>query len=211
MTARLPLLLSLVWWVAFALGQARGAVHAFLAPIAVVVVGIVVARAPAAARAQWSGRSAGRATLFGDAVVGLVVGGASLVCTHLAFPPLAAALPSLGAEIAALYALAGVTTLMTGAATVIVALAEELLWRGALATALPPHWSAARRVVVVAVLYGLAQSGGRSAWLVVAAVALGACWHVLARLRGGRLCAPAVAHLVWTLGVLGAWPLPRGP
>jgi len=209
MTARLPLLLSLVWWVAFALGQACGAVHAFLVPVAVVVVGVVVARTPAAARAQWSGRGAGPGAAAGDVVVGLGVGGASLVCTHLAFPPLATTLPSLGVEIAALYALAGVTTLVTGVATVIVALAEELLWRGALAAALPPRWATARRVVVVAVVYGLAQSGGRSAWLVVAAVALGACWHVLALLRGGRLCAPAVAHLVWTLGVLGAWPLPR--
>jgi membrane protease YdiL (CAAX protease family) len=201
------LALSVAWSGAFVLGRHLAAVQAVLGVVAVVSLFILLR--PAVARRQWFG-GAGRVRLA-DALVGLVLGLASVVVTHLAFAPLAAVAPSLPAEVGQLYTLASVTG-PTWPVTVAVVLAEEVVWRGAFVAALSASVaSPVGRAVVGAVVYGAAQAGGGSAWLVLAAGGLGLFWGALAAVRGGRLVAPFVAHAVWTLGVLGAWPLPGQP
>jgi membrane protease YdiL (CAAX protease family) len=204
MTLTTTLLASLIWGVAFFVGRLTGQVHAALVPVALVLLVVVVARDPDRGRRWWA---VPPSVLVGDVVVGVVVGVASVLFTHAAFPPLRALFPSLGTELVALTALAGATTPTALVATAVVALAEEALWRGAMDRALVGRLPVGARVVVVAVVYGLAQAGAGSGWLVVAAVGLGALWHGLVVGRGGRLVAAVVAHLVWTLGILGFWPL----
>jgi len=56
------------------------------------------------------------------------------------------------------------------------------------------------------VLYTVSQIGPQSLWLLCAAFGLGGLWG-LVRAQTGRLTIPLVAHLVWTLSILGAAPL----
>lgn len=199
------LLASLAWWGVFVVGRLSGHVQWGLAALGVVVVALLLR--PPATRARWFVASARVVAV--DVGFGLAVGVASVAATHLAFAPLAARLPSLAGEVDGLYALAGVG-LSTLGATLVVIVAEEVLWRGAAGGALVARVpSGAARAALATGLYAAAQSGGGSVWLVVAALGLGGLWAALAAARGGRLVAPLVAHAVWTLLVLGAWPLRR--
>jgi membrane protease YdiL (CAAX protease family) len=201
------LALSAVWCAAFALGRSVGDVRAVLVVVAAVALVLGPWLDPARGRAWWRGS---RRDLAVDVVLGVVVGAASVLATHAAYPVVCGLFPSLGDQLVSLYALSGVTTLASTLLTCAIAAAEEVLWRGAFIAALalrgaPPG----ARVVGAAVVYGLAQGGAGAPWLVVAAMALGVVWGTLAVARSGRLVAGLVAHLVWTLVVLGAWPLQR--
>jgi membrane protease YdiL (CAAX protease family) len=197
------LMLSVVWWCAFVAGRIGGHLYAALGVVAVVVVVVVLRDRALRARLLVA---ATRDVAF-DVVVGAVVGVVSIAATHAVFPFVARAVPSLGPEVARLYALAGVTP-STLVATVLVVVAEEILWRGAVIAALR-----ARGVSLLVAassstaLYAAAQSGSGSPWLVVAALGLGALWQGLALWRSGRIGASLVAHALWTLVILGAWPL----
>jgi membrane protease YdiL (CAAX protease family) len=197
------LALSIVWWCAFVAGRIGGHVYAALGVVAVVIVAVALRD-----RALRSRLFVGpRRDVVVDVVVGVVVGVASIVVTHGAYPLLARATPSLAPEIARLYVLAGVTP-STLVATELVVLAEEVLWRGAVVAALRGRGVLpAVAQASSAALYAAAQSGGGSSWLVAAALGLGAVWGALAVLRGGRIVAPLIAHALWTLVILGAWPL----
>ena len=92
-------------------------------------------------------------------------------------------------------------------ACVIVIVAEEVIWRGAMLQATRARFGVGA-VVVAAVPYALAQLGAASLWLGVAAFGLGVVWGALAFWRG-NLVAPLIAHLLWTPAVLGLWPLVR--
>jgi membrane protease YdiL (CAAX protease family) len=101
--------------------------------------------------------------------------------------------------------LAGVTPARL-ALVVLIAVAEELLWRGLLFDALRQR--GVRPLVAVslsALVYAGSQLGPRSPWLCVAGLGFGVLWGVL-RLRAG-MWAAVVAHLVWSLAILGALPL----
>jgi membrane protease YdiL (CAAX protease family) len=203
--AAAALALSLGWAVVFVLAVEQDRLYPMLGTAAAVAVVASLALSS-------SVRASLRPTIR-DVVVGSAIGVVLVVGTHLGYAVLAPHLPGLGADVARLYGVAAVTPARL-AVVILIAVAEELLWRGLLLDALQQRrwlrWPVAGLdvpgVLVAAVVYGAAQAGPRSAWLVVAGVGLGVVWGLMG-LRSRGLWMPMVAHLVWTLTVLGAWPL----
>jgi membrane protease YdiL (CAAX protease family) len=196
-------LASLAWCAAFAAGRATGHIYAFMGPTAALLCGLVLWRAPAV-RARFALSRATAVAVGVDVVVGVVVGVASVVATELAFPVAAGLFPSLEPGVRELYAISGVTS-ATAVAVVVVAVCEEVLWRGLWVEGLRAR-GAVVAVVVAAVAYTLAQAGAGSLWLLLAALSFGVVWGALAWVRP-TLWASTVAHLIWTLTVLGLRPL----
>lgn len=194
----LALILSVVWAVAFVVAVDRDALYPILGAVAAIVVLIV-----------WATDAGVRAALrpgVRDIIVGVAVGVVSVLVTHAGFAIVAPELPTLVADVERLQRVASVTPARLGV-VVLIAVAEELLWRGLLLDALRQRGlGPVPAVVSAAVVYGLSQVGPRSAWLVVAGVAFGVVWGGL-RLRSGALWMPVVAHVLWTLGILGIVPL----
>jgi membrane protease YdiL (CAAX protease family) len=194
----LALGLSLVWAVAFLVGVDRDAFYPFLGGVAVVVVATALAT-----MSSWR-RPSGRG-LAPSIGVGLAVGVVTVVMTHVGFALLGGVLPGLADDVTRLQRLAGVTLPRLGL-VVLIAVAEELLWRGLLHDAL--RQLGLRPFVAVpvsAVVYAASQMGPRSPWLLVAGLGCGVLWGAL-RVRVG-LASAIAAHLVWTLAILGALPL----
>lgn len=192
----LPLLASLAWLTAFVAGKVTGHLYLFLGSTAALCIALFLWRDPAL-RARCKGGVV-------DVVAGLVVGGVTLLATYGLYPLFTGLVPSLRDEVTTLYVLAAVTP-ATLAGTVVVATAEEVVWRGALQGALKERFGVLS-VVLAAVPYTLAQLGAGSLWLGAAAFGLGCVWGLLAWWRHS-LVAPVVAHLCWTPVVLGLRPL----
>ncbi|MDP2343715.1 MAG: CPBP family intramembrane metalloprotease [Deltaproteobacteria bacterium] len=190
------LLASLAWLTAFIAGRATGNLYPFLASTAGLLLIALLATNPAL-RQRCKGGPV-------DVVVGVVVGVASLAFTYGAFPVVVGLMPSVLDEVTALYALAAVTP-SSLALVFIVIVAEEVTWRGAMLEALRERLGVAA-VVVAAIPYAIAQSGGGSFILPVAAIGFGVVWGGLAYWRKS-LVAPLIAHALWTPIVLGLWPL----
>lgn len=219
-----PLLASVAWLSAFAAGRASGHLHAFLVPTAVLCSVLLLWRQPGL-RTRLRGTSAARVAV--DIAIGVVTGAVTLALTYALFPIVQGLLPGIDDEIRALYLLAAVSP-STLLATVVIASAEEVIWRGALLDALIARRAAdgaapdaapgavggvvggvfggAVVVVVAAVPYALAQLGAGSLLLSLAALGLGVVWGALACWRRS-VVAPIVAHLCWTPVVLGLRPL----
>jgi membrane protease YdiL (CAAX protease family) len=137
----------------------------------------------------------------------------TVVATHVGYGIIGASVPSLAEDVWRLHQVAAVTPERLGL-VVFIAVAEELLWRGLLLGALRRMgWSMVLAVLSSAFVYGLAQVGPRSPWLVVAACGLGVVWGALRWSGGpsggasGGLWRAIVAHLVWTIAILGVVPL----
>jgi|GEM_PF-1057321 len=203
--AAAAIVLSMGWAVTFVAAVEQDRLYPLLGTAAAVV-------AVASVALSSSVRASVRPTIR-DVVLGFVVGVVLVVGTHVGYALLVDVLPGLGTDVARLYGVAAVTPPRL-AVVILIAVAEELLWRGLLLDALQQRrwlrWQVAGMdapgVLVAAVVYGAAQAGPRSAWLVVAGVGLGVVWGLMG-LRSRGLWMPIVAHLVWTLTVLGAWPL----
>lgn len=191
-------LASVAWLLAFLAGARSGHLYGTLGLMAASLVVAALVFSDEARRALVP-----RAR---DVALGLALGAASLVATHVAFPFVARLLPSLAAHVKSLYALAAVTPLVLVPVALIV-VAEELVWREALPRALGAHMGPAASLTLATLLYAAAQLGAGSAWLALAALGLGALWSACAWWTRA-LAAPIVCHATWTLGVLGFWPLP---
>jgi membrane protease YdiL (CAAX protease family) len=136
---------------------------------------------------------------------GLGAGGVTLAATYLLYPPLSALWPPLGDEVRALYGTFRVAPWQIAPVMVVVVM-EEMLWRGALQTALRREVARPVAVALAAALYAAAQLGSGSAVLALAAFGLGLVWGALAAWT--RSLVPAmVAHACWTPMVLGLVPL----
>jgi membrane protease YdiL (CAAX protease family) len=193
--------LSLVWAGAFVVGVDRESLYPALGGVAAVVVAVVLWLKPGLRSVS---SAQGRHVLVG-AVVGIAVGVGSVVATHLGDRLFAAVLPGLGHDIERLQRLAGVTPSRL-ALVVVIAVAEELLWRTLVLDALRQlGLRDPVAVSVAALVYAASQVGPGSPWLVVAAFGCGLLWGAL-RWRVG-LAAAIAAHLVWTLAILGLVPL----
>ena len=193
--------LSLVWAVAFVVGVDRESLYPALGGVAAVVV-VVVLWLTQGFRTFLS--PPGRGLIVGVAI-GTVVGVGSVVATHLGDRLFAEILPGLGDDIARLQRLAGITPSRL-AIVVVIAVAEELLWRWLVLDALRQLGLRVPVAVgVAALVYAASQVGPGSPWLVVAAFGCGILWGAL-RWRVG-LSAAIAAHLVWTLTILGIFPL----
>lgn len=188
---------SIAWLAAFALGARANALYPTLGALAALVV---VATLLSSAHVRQALVPRAR-----DVALGIALGALSLVATHVLFPVFARVWPPIGDEVAHLYAVAHVTPAVLVPVALIV-LAEELLWRGALPRALARDLSPATAALLSTASYTAAQLGAGSWLLALAALGLGALWMACA-LWTRSLVASVLAHAVWTLGVLGFWPL----
>ena len=200
------LVLSLLWAATFVVALEQDRLYPLLGTVAVLVAVLSLLVAPSLRRQLLCPRAV-------DVVLGAGFGIVLVLATQVGFTLMSPHLPGLGADVAVLYGVAAVTPARL-AVVVVIAVAEELLWRGVLLDALQqrtgPAWRVAgvdvAAVVGAAVVYGAAQAGPRSVWLVLAGVGLGTVWGLM-RVRSRGLWMPIAAHLVWTLTILGAWPL----
>lgn len=131
--------------------------------------------------------------------LGLGVGAAWLVATHIGHAVLCRLVPGFLDQVTELYSLrtGDRVAAMVGPVTAM-AVAEELAFRGLAQT----HLGLAGAVIA----YGLVQFVAGKWALVLAAVLGGVVWGVLFWWTGG-LVAPVLAHWVWTASLTFLWPL----
>jgi membrane protease YdiL (CAAX protease family) len=191
----LGVVITALWAAAFRVGVTVGAAVEALSLASVLAV-IVVVRAVPEVRALL------RPTVR-DVVIGVVFGAFTVGATVLLYPPLRdlALVPGLADEVRRFYGIVPFTLVLVPL-IVLVAAAEELVWRGLFLAAFP---DARVGILVGALAYGLGQLGG-SPMLGAVALFFGVLWGVQAKLTRG-LVAPMVSHLMWTTAVFGVWPL----
>jgi membrane protease YdiL (CAAX protease family) len=118
-----------------------------------------------------------------------------------------AAVPSVGLDVARLYATFGAPSLARLALLLPLVIAcEEMVWRGVVQAALARRVGPVAAPLLGAAAYAAAHALAGSLTLVLACVGCGLCWGALRWLTRG-LVAPLIAHLMWDLAVLVLWPL----
>jgi membrane protease YdiL (CAAX protease family) len=134
--------------------------------------------------------------------VGLGLGVAMTALTYPIFDLAVQLEPELLGTVRHLYVRASTRSLGSAVAWVVVlVVAEELLWRGALLEALEHRTSRVAAFAISVGSYALAQLGSGS-WIVFAlALVCGALW-TLERLFTGSLLASTISHMLWTQTVI---------
>jgi membrane protease YdiL (CAAX protease family) len=135
---------------------------------------------------------------------------ATVVATRLGIAVVGERWPSLLIELVRLQRIADVHG-ATMVCVVVIAVAEEFIWREGLQQAWLSRWQDSshvplRAITATAIVYGLAQSGPQSLWLVAAGCGLGWVWGWL-RWWSGSLWPSLVAHLMWTIATVVLWPV----
>ena len=135
-----------------------------------------------------------------EVVIGLAVGAAWLVATHVGYRLVSWLLPAFGAQVRDLYRMreGGTPTSRMVGPVVAMGVAEELLFRGVL--------QGLGGFVLGLAAYTAVQAFERKWALALAALLGGAVWGALFAWRGG-IVAPVVAHVAWTAALTFAWPL----
>lgn len=134
-----------------------------------------------------------------EIALGIGVGVAWLVATHVGHAVLCRLIPSFGDQVEGLYDLgADDPPARVVGPLVVMAVAEELLFRGVVQTI--------AGFAAGLALYTLVQFVERKWALALAALLGGAIWGALYEWTGG-LVAPVLAHAVWTLSLTLVWPL----
>lgn len=135
--------------------------------------------------------------------IGLLVGGAWLVITHVGFAIISRLLPAFGDQVRDLYQLGGEDSSRRMVGPIVaMGIAEELLFRGLL--------QGVGGIVLALAVYTAVQVFERKWALALAALLGGVVWGLLFEWRGGVI-APAVAHVVWTGSLTFVWPLGGAP
>lgn len=140
-------------------------------------------------------------------VVGLLAGALMTSATYLLYPGASHLVPAVVTQTASLYATFGQTA--SGTATLLllaVVLAEDLVWRGAVQTALADRLGPVGGVLATTCLYSAAVLPVGSPLLVAIALGCGLYWSVL-RAWTGSLVPVLVCHLLWDLVVFVWVPL----
>ena len=148
-----------------------------------------------------------------------VAGGVLMVLlTHLAYGWVSVLVPGVRAatqELLALLNVAGFSASARATLIIVIASCEEVLFRGLLPKlALRRELTEVRwpspaeftRLLGFALVYALTTAPLGSPLLVLCAFLCGSIWGVM-RLATGSLIVPILAHVIWDLGVLLAWPL----
>lgn len=134
------------------------------------------------------------------------LGVALVIATHIAYAIAARFAPGLTEEVRQLYATIalGHARLPLVGLTLIVVLAEELVWRGAALelSGAPRAWVGAGAVI----LYALPQALAGAWLLVIAAFGLGSLL-VTQRLLTGRILDSFITHAVWSLAIFVVLPV----
>lgn len=138
---------------------------------------------------------------------GLAVGTLMTLLTYPAFSLSCALFPRLQADVAVLYRNAARAPLAEALPWVLVIIvAEELLWRGALLHALTHRVSEPLAMVLSVASYAAAQIGTGSWIVVLLALVCGTVW-TLQRRWSRSLLSPLLAHLIWTPVVILLQPV----
>ena len=196
--------ITLLWALAFRVGVTMGAAIEALSICSVLSVIVVVRAVPEV-------RDALRPNLR-DVVIGLAFGALTVAATVVLYPPLRdlQLVPGLADEVRRFYDIVPFTIVLVPL-IVLVAAAEELVWRGLFLAAFPAARTSAQlasAIAVASIAYALGQLGG-SPLLGAVALFFGVLWGVEAKLTKG-LVAPMLSHLTWTASIFGVWPL-EGP
>lgn len=148
---------------------------------------------------------------LGRCGVGLLAGLLMVAFTHAAFALVTPLWPATRTATVRLFELlhaGGHSSAAQAGLIAVIAVSEEIVFRGALAA--PPIGGSGRgaslRIVSLAAAYALATVTLGSPLLAVCAFGCGIVWGAL-RVATRSLLAPIVAHVIWDLGVLVAWPL----
>jgi uncharacterized protein len=149
---------------------------------------------------------------------GLLAGVIMVVLTHVFYALLAAVVPGVlpaTRELFVLLNVVGFSPLQRALLIVLIASCEEVLFRGPLlesAKASAEHRprrltrGEARRIVGFASAYAITTAPLGNNLLIVCAFLCGTLWGLMG-IEAGSLTVPILAHVVWDLGVLLAWPL----
>lgn len=179
-------------------------VYAFMGPYAVLVIVVTLVlrgHEPHPARA--------RGARLRDVGIGLALGATMTLGTYGAYAGCERVMPGLSTHVERLYASARTERVGIALAwTLVIVVAEELLWRGALLRTLERRFGRVVAVLVSLGSYALAQSGSRSGVVVLAAVLCGAIWTAT-RVVTGSIVAPLVSHAIWTATVIHVLPVTR--
>jgi membrane protease YdiL (CAAX protease family) len=136
-----------------------------------------------------------------EVLVGLLAGLAWVAATQVGFRVIARLWPEFVSEMRQIYAFGDDSASGLVWAIVVMAVAEEFLFRGVL----QPRIGLAG----AALAYGAVQLVLRNRALVLGALLIGIVWGLLLWWREA-LTASIVAHAVWTAVLTFAWPLPPG-
>ena len=132
------------------------------------------------------------------------------LATHLSYGPISALAPFVKTGTAQLYLEnASRPRLLFGLLLVPIAIAEEIVWRGAVQTALSAQFGSAVAVLAGAALYAVCHAPIGAPVLMIAALGCGLVWGALRATTAG-LVAPILAHILWDEVLIFIAPLTMG-
>lgn len=147
-----------------------------------------------------------------EVITGAGLGAGLVVLTHVVYRFAVDLIPFLDGMVEGLYGDLQVPPGPVAAlpVTVVVILAEEVVWRGVLVEELRGRDTFRGRpallVLVATAIYAIPHLLAQDFVLMAAALILGALWTAL-RLVTGGLVAPLACHLVWSCTLFALWPL----
>jgi membrane protease YdiL (CAAX protease family) len=207
MSSRLTALLATVTLIAVwgaLMSRFGGAnVYAVMGPYAACVIAVcpVLAKLQGRVQRKWL------ATTAREALLGAVLGVAMTLATYPAFRLATALFPRLETRVESLYAAASTHSLAVALAwTLLIIVAEEVLWRGLVLDLLDERLPRGASSALSVLSYALAQLGSGSFIVLLLALVLGAIW-TWQRRATGSIVAPLLAHLIWSPSVILLWPV----
>lgn len=142
--------------------------------------------------------------------IGVLAGLAMTAATYLLYPLIRHLVPGVVPQTGALYATFGQESGWKAALLLpLVAVAEDIVWRGAVQSAALRRWGPVTGTVAAAAAYCIAVIPVGSPLLVAIALSCGLYWSAL-RTWTGSLIPPLTAHLLWDVIVFMLWPLAGG-
>jgi uncharacterized protein len=139
-------------------------------------------------------------------LIGLSAGLLMALATHLSYGPISALVPFVKTGTAHLYLENASRPRSFGLLLVPIAIAEEVVWRGAVQTTLTARFGTAVAILAGAALYAACNAPTGAPVLIIAALGCGLVWGALRATTAG-LVAPILAHLLWDEVLLFVAPL----
>lgn len=203
LTALVATVVMIAVWAALMSRFGGANVYAVMGPYAACVIVI----APVLAKLQGSVQHRWLVARPRDLAFGAAVGVAMTVATYPAFRLATALFPSLEASVESLYAAASTHSLASAVAwTVLIIVAEEVLWRGLVLDELDERLPRVASSTLSVGSYALAQLGSGSFIVLLLALVCGALW-TWQRRATGSIVAPLIAHLIWSPTVILLLPV----